>query len=155
MSKKEPKAWITVNGVHVPIFDGDTTESAIKNHMSKVVNKDANDKQKQINNNKKEVAKRNNESVNTNKQSAGVSDRQRKTAENYLKKVVWNTAFDGSQSAKIASNQWQWANISNDRMVSILNTIDTKYEYELFTEERKGFMGEKYIDRYITRERRK
>ena len=27
---KEPKQWITVNGVHVPIFEGDTKEDAIR-----------------------------------------------------------------------------------------------------------------------------
>lgn len=36
MPKREPKAWITMNGVHIPIFDGQTKEQAIKSHLDKI-----------------------------------------------------------------------------------------------------------------------
>lgn len=32
---KEVKQWITVNGVHVPIFEGESKEDAVKNYLSK------------------------------------------------------------------------------------------------------------------------
>lgn len=35
MATREPKGWITVNGVHVPIFEGETKADAAKNYLSK------------------------------------------------------------------------------------------------------------------------
>lgn len=55
MAKKEPIKWITVNGVHVPIFEGEDTEIAVKNHFAKQVNKDADEKKKQIQSHQKEA----------------------------------------------------------------------------------------------------
>lgn len=40
MTDKEPVSWITVNGVHVPLFDGESKQDAI----NRVVAKDATDK---------------------------------------------------------------------------------------------------------------
>ena len=37
---KEPKDWITVNGVHVPIFDGESKEDAVNKFIHKTKNKE-------------------------------------------------------------------------------------------------------------------
>lgn len=58
MAKKEPIGWFTVNGVHVPIFEGQSKADAVKAHIAKQVNKDADTKQKQIDYNKKEAEKK-------------------------------------------------------------------------------------------------
>lgn len=55
MANKEPKQWITVNGVHVPIFDGESKEDAVKRMISKVADKNADDKKKQIQKNKEQA----------------------------------------------------------------------------------------------------
>ena len=35
MATREPKGWITVNGVHVPIFEGESKADAAKNYLNK------------------------------------------------------------------------------------------------------------------------
>ena len=51
MAKKEPKAWITVNGQHIPIYDGESRQDAYNRAVAKH-NEDV--KQKQIDANKKQ-----------------------------------------------------------------------------------------------------
>jgi len=54
---KEVKQWITVEGNHVPIFEGQSKKEAVSNFMKHVenVNKDEDKKEKQIQANKKEA----------------------------------------------------------------------------------------------------
>lgn len=66
MAKKdrEIKAWITINGKHVPIFEGESKTDAVKRATSKTdtqkqIDKDQDDKEKQIARNKKEKDDRN------------------------------------------------------------------------------------------------
>jgi len=56
---KEVKQWITVNGQHIPIMEGQTKAEAVKKAISKQVNDDADKKEKQIAANKKEADKLN------------------------------------------------------------------------------------------------
>lgn len=59
MANKEPVAWITVNGVHVPIFDGQTKEEAIKSHLAKRAYNEEASKEKQLAQSKKEAEQKN------------------------------------------------------------------------------------------------
>lgn len=53
MAERKVKAWITVNGVHVPIFEGESKEDAVKRSISKAKeNAKANEDQKE-----KDIAK--------------------------------------------------------------------------------------------------
>ena len=54
MAEREVKQWITVNGKHVPIFDGETEKQAINRAIAKD-NEDI--KEKQIAKNKEQVSK--------------------------------------------------------------------------------------------------
>ena len=58
MAGKEPKAWITVNGVHVPIFEGQSKEEAVKAHLAKRVRNDDSGKERQIAQSKQEAEKK-------------------------------------------------------------------------------------------------
>ena len=40
MAKKEPEKWITVNGVHIPIYEGESEKEAIKRVTQKQVSRD-------------------------------------------------------------------------------------------------------------------
>lgn len=58
---KQVKQWITVNGQHVPIFEGQSKQEAVNNALKhqKSVNDDIDKKEKQIADNKKEADKLN------------------------------------------------------------------------------------------------
>lgn len=128
MTTKKPTGWFTMNGKHVPIYEGESKVDAVKRAMSqtkKTVNDNEDAKEKQISDSKK-----------------AVTDKQRKAAEQYLKNVIWKKAIDGEQSAEISADQWKHAGISNDKMVSILNKHDQKHEYRIeTTSEKKKMMG--------------
>lgn len=53
MSQKEPIDWITVNGAHVPLYDGESKEQAISRHLSII--KAEKDKELQIAKNKEQA----------------------------------------------------------------------------------------------------
>jgi len=55
MADREVKQWITVNGKHVPIFEGESKAAAIKRAADKQINDDADKKEKQIAENKKKA----------------------------------------------------------------------------------------------------
>lgn len=57
MAKREVKEWITVNGVHIPIFDGQSKDAAVKQYM----NHDEKQKDTQIKKNKEQANRLNNE----------------------------------------------------------------------------------------------
>lgn len=50
--KREPKEWITVNGIHIPIYEGETKAQAINRH---IIEKNEETKEKQIEANKKQA----------------------------------------------------------------------------------------------------
>lgn len=59
MAEREVKQWITVNGKHVPIYEGESKADAIKRATDKQINDDADKKEKQIAENKKKADKLN------------------------------------------------------------------------------------------------
>lgn len=59
MSDKEIKQWITINGVHIPIFEGEKKSDAIQRHIAEVTKQNEKTKEKQIAKNKKEAKERN------------------------------------------------------------------------------------------------
>ena len=131
MAEKQVKSWITVNGKHIPIFEGESKEDAVKRATNKKIAKEG-----------VKVAKSFADKY-SNQDKKAITDKQRKAAEQFLKNVVWRNAIDGEQSAEISADNWKHAGISNDKMVSILNKHDPKHEYriEKDTEQRK-MMGQ-------------
>ena len=73
MAQREVKQWITVNGQHIPIFEGQSKQQAIDSALKnqKKVNDEEDKKEKQIKANKKEADKLNNK----NKEPKGFSSR--------------------------------------------------------------------------------
>ena len=61
MADREPKAWITVNGVHIPLFDGQSKEDAVKEHFGRQAKHDSDSKEKQIAKQKEVADKKNSE----------------------------------------------------------------------------------------------
>lgn len=78
--KKEVKQWITVNGVHVPIFDGESKADAINRAIAR---KNESIKAKQIAQRKAEIAK-----LNPDKEAMSAKDKAyAKTAWEYFKNL--------------------------------------------------------------------
>ena len=62
MPEREVKDWITINGVHVPIYEGETKDDAAKRAITKQkenIKKNEDLKEKQIAKNKEEVTRKN------------------------------------------------------------------------------------------------
>lgn len=58
MAEREIKQWITVNGVHIPIYEGQSKAEAVAEYTKKRVDDDEDKKQKQIAQNKEEAEAR-------------------------------------------------------------------------------------------------
>lgn len=87
------------------------------------------------------------------KYNTGVSEKNERVAKNYLSKVVWKKAGNGQEQAEIAANQFSYAKLSNEKMLQVLNRVDSKYVYRLEqTEEKRGYS--RFRHTYIIREKR-
>lgn len=69
---KEPKNWITVNGQHVPLFEGESKFDAIK----RIINQNSDDKDKQIAKNKAEAEERSKTATETQQETTKQLPRQ-------------------------------------------------------------------------------
>lgn len=105
-----------------------------------------------------------NKSSNSNKPKSAapekkpiqVTDKQKRTAQAYLKNVNWKSAVDGEQSAEISDRHWGWAGMSNEKMANVLNTVDPEHEYRIeHATEEKRMMGvkTKVNHQYIVRDK--
>lgn len=59
MAQREVKQWITMNGKHIPIFEGESKAAAVKRATAKQLKEDEDKKEKQIAANKKEADRNN------------------------------------------------------------------------------------------------
>lgn len=59
MADREIKQWITVNGKHIPIYEGESKADAVKRATNKQINDDADKKEKQIAENKRQADDKN------------------------------------------------------------------------------------------------
>lgn len=64
MAKKEPKQWITVNGQHIPMYEGETKDQVVNRYIAK---NNENVKQKQIAQNKAQADKLNGKTTDKEK----------------------------------------------------------------------------------------
>lgn len=121
------------------------------------INKDFDTKEKQIANNKKQADILNNK--NAVESTTKLSDSNKKAAKQALDNFLWKSDVTGEEeSVEISSNHFQHANLSNEKMIKVLNAYDTKHEYRLEnTSEEKKVMGMKIKvnHQYIVREKRK
>ena len=69
-------------------------------------------------------------------QEASISVKQRKAAELAIKNLIFKM-----DECEIASNQFSYAHLSNDKMAELMSEVDPKYEYEVevHTEPSKRF----------------
>lgn len=105
--KKEPVAWITVNGVHVPIFEGESKSDAVKRAIDKAKsNAKANEDQKakDIAKNEAEKAKMNNKTNSSNNDTsyAYTKNWSREDAEKYIAAKLKNN--EGGDSVLLEKN---------------------------------------------------
>lgn len=84
---KEVKQWITVNGQHVPIFEGQSKQDAIDKALKhqKNVDKDEDKKEKQISQNKKEAEKLNKADTNTSTEKITTSEELKNITDEMIK----------------------------------------------------------------------
>lgn len=97
MVKKEVKDWITVNGKHIPLFEGESKQDAI----NRVIAKDNEDKKdSDINRNKKEADELNHKSVS------------HKNLDNFnndaLQKIIHDTGYDTKSAKKFQQTLWEY-----------------------------------------------
>lgn len=83
--------------------------------------------------------------------AAKFSDKQKKIMSNTLKSQIFKkTEGSNEEISKIASNQWGYAGISNEKMAKMLSAYDPKYEYTIEQEKNTGHMG-KFTKTYLVR----
>lgn len=91
-------------------------------------------------------------SSKSNTAATKFSDKQKKTMNNALKSLVFKKVVGSNEGiSKIASDQWGYAGISNEKMAKMLSSYDPKYKYTIEKEEQNGFMGMKYTETYLVR----
>lgn len=71
-------------------------------------------------------------------QGKPLSDKQKKIIEKTFKSLVFKGNGSGKEAADIRSNHLEWANISNEKMVDMMNQYDPKHKYRIEKEEKEG-----------------
>ena len=123
MKEREVKQWITVNGQHVPIFEGQSKADAVKVAIAKQTNADADKKEKQIAANKKEAEKLN--SASSKSEPKGFRNR----AEEYVAGGVdIDKEFTKEDIEFIKKN-------SKEHDKPLYRVEDEKYKYKKFIDE--------------------
>jgi hypothetical protein len=102
MSKREIERWITVKGVHVPIFEGQTKEEAVKNYISK----EEHEKQTQIAKNKEQASKASNKKISSQdelvaKLTGHIRSQDKKEAAKQLTELIKKDSELSSRMSKI------------------------------------------------------
>ena len=85
MEKREVKQWITVNGNHIPLYDGDTKEQAVSRYIA---NKNESIKNKQIAENKKQTDKLSNKGNNSIKNTIPNGFGKDSISDNKIKDII-------------------------------------------------------------------
>ena len=111
--------WFTVNGAHVPIYQGETKEQAVKRHIDSTVKKNETDKEAQ-----KKVSKKNSEKLNKEqkikdnlKSNFGLSEKEKSKTVKDIANV--RKKYDVS---KIAKKVWD-EDMGTRKLTSYLQTI--------------------------------
>ena len=130
MATKEPESWITVNGKHIPIGAGETKEEAI----NKALNKDADNKERQIKQNEEEAKK-----LNAERQEPAQIEKQYKDADDWdtflhsnlkdLKKIYDEAEKQGKDGMEAAKQEFYnfklQQQLKDVKEISIEKALDT------------------------------
>lgn len=111
MAEREVKQWITVRGNHIPVFDGETTKQAVERFTKREdqVNKEQDDKDRQIKANKEQA-----------------EEKKQMSAKEFLQSDKAKKAFEYAKG-KIDKESYSWKE----------TVEDMKYEHKLsFSEAR-------------------
>lgn len=92
------------------------------------------------------------------KGASKISDKHKKALQNQLEAHIFSKNPNGAgERTQIASNEMEFAGITNEEMVKMLNAYDPKYEYRIDVEEKKGNFwtnGAKIKKQYLVREKK-
>ena len=90
---KEVKQWITMNGQHIPIYDGESKEDAVNRAIA---NKNEDTRQKQIANNKKEADRLNGKKVSVYDREFGINPKNGLKVNDGTPYKTWGDAINES-----------------------------------------------------------